>query len=42
MAKTKAQRQKEDRERLKEKNNEKYLMDARETEEKLHFCEKYG
>ena len=37
MGKTKAQRKKEYRERLKEKNNEKY-----QTEEELHFCEKYG
>ena len=32
MGKTKAQKQKEYRERLKEKDNEKYLKDARERE----------
>ena len=37
MGKTKAQQQKEYHEKLKENDNEKYLKDARETEEELHF-----
>ena len=44
MGKTKAQRQNEYHERLKEMDNEKYIKDAREreTEEELHFCKIYG
>ena len=40
MGKTKAQRQKEYRERLKEKNNEKYLMDARERQKRNYISVK--
>ena len=40
MGKTKAQRQKEDRERLEEKNNEKYLMDARERQKRNYISVK--
>ena len=40
MGKTKAQRQKEYRERLKEKNNEKYLMDSRERQKRNYISVK--
>ena len=40
MGKTKAQRQKEYRERLKEKNNERYLMDSRERQKRNYISVK--
>ena len=40
MGKTKAQRQKEYRERLKEKDNEKYLKDARERQKRNYISVK--
>ena len=40
IGKTKAQRQKEHRERLKEKDNEKYLQDARERQKRNYISVK--
>ena len=43
MGKTKAQKQKEYREKLKDKDNEKYLKDARERKKMNYISfEKYG
>ena len=43
MGKTKAQKQKEYREKLKEKDNEKYFKDAREKQKRNYISlEKYG